>query len=362
MNHSQEGSQPAAAALAINTGLGEEVWPDEEALTARISKAIQASIVERYPSDKRPALRDAHPKSHGCVHAEFRVDPDLPARLATGVFIPGTVYKAWIRFSNGDADATRADKKGDARGMAIKLTGVSGPKILDEERDATTQDFVLISNPTFFADDPAVYAKFIERATSSNLLKRLTAPIALGWKGLNIARRIAGLRIPSPLSTRYWSTVPSQLGGGPEHMVVKYSARPSSPTSPAMPDDPQPDYLRKAMVRALSTGDASFDFLVQPRAGAWMSVEDSRTEWSEADAPFFKVATIVIPRQLFDNVAQDRFGEDLSFTPWHSLPEHRPLGGVNRVRKVVYQAVSKLRHELNGRTRSEPTGDERFSG
>lgn len=91
-----------------------------------------------------------------------------------------------------------------------------------------------------------------------------------------------------------------------------------------------------------------------------MSVEDSRTEWTEAEAPFVKVATIVIPRQVFSTPAQDAFCEDLSFTPWHSLPEHRPLGGMNRVRRVVYEAISELRHTLNGTERREPSGDEVF--
>ena len=33
----------------------------------------------------------------------------------------------------------------DARGMAIKLTGVPGEKLMDDEKH--TQDFVLISHP-----------------------------------------------------------------------------------------------------------------------------------------------------------------------------------------------------------------------
>ena len=50
--------------------------------------------------------------------------------------------------------------------------------------------------------------------------------------------------------------------------------------------------------------------------------------------------------------------ENLSFTPWHSLPEHRPIGGINRVRKAVYLAVSTLRHRLNQAPRVEPTAVE----
>ena len=61
---------------------------------------------------------------------------------------------------------------------------------------------------------------------------------------------------------------------------------------------------------------------------------------------------------LFDGAAQQAFCENLSFTPWHSLPEHRPIGGIIRVRKAVYLAVSTLRHRLNQAPRVEPTAVE----
>ena len=64
-----------------------------------------------------------------------------------------------------------------------------------------------------------------------------------------------------------------------------------------------------------------------------MPVEDPTVEWT---APWQKVATIRIPPQSFDSPEQMAFGENLSFTPWHTLPEHRPLGGVNRARKRIY--------------------------
>lgn len=340
--------------------LGEVAWPDEAAITQRIADAIRASVADEYPAEHRPALRDAHPKAHGCVRAEFRVEAGLPASLTHGVFVPGAAYPAWIRFSNGNSDATRADILGDARGMAIKLMGIPGEKLLATEHDASTQDFILISNPRFFTDDPARYVKLIERGTSKNSLVAATAPLALGWKGLWIAREMTNKKISSPLDTRYWSTVPFSLGAGADRQAVKYSARPCIPGFAAIPDDPSPDYLREAMVNALAVGDACFDFLVQPRAGDSMSVEDPRTEWTEQEAPFAKVATITIPQQAFSTTAQDFFCENLSFTPWHSLPEHRPLGGMNRVRRVVYEAVSGLRHELNGTERPEPSGDEVF--
>ena len=46
--------------------------------------------------------------------------------------------------------------------------------------------------------------------------------------------------------------------------------------------------------------------------------------------------------------------ENLSFTPWHTLLEHRPIGGIQRARKEIYQTISKVRHELNQQPRKEP--------
>ena len=79
-----------------------------------------------------------------------------------------------------------------------------------------------------------------------------------------------------------------------------------------------------------------------------MPVEDPSVEWDEAVSPFVTVATLKIPKQTFDSEPQMAYCEALSFTPWHSLPEHQPIGGINRIRKVVYERASTLRHTANG--------------
>ena len=78
------------------------------------------------------------------------------------------------------------------------------------------------------------------------------------------------------------------------------------------------------------------------------------TEWKEDQAPFYKVATIRIPQQIFDTSDQNKFCENLSFTPWHAQLEHKPLGAINRMRKVIYDHISQVRHEMNSIHRSEP--------
>ncbi len=117
------------------------------------------------------------------------------------------------------------------------------------------------------------------------------------------------------------------------------------------------------MIATLAHGSSCFRFMVQPQLDAkTMPIEDATVLWDERRSPFVPVATITIPRQRFDSPAQVRFCENLSYTPWHALPAHRPAGNVNRIRRVVYDAISSLRHRLNGVVRSEPTGRESFEG
>jgi hypothetical protein len=135
---------------------------------------------------------------------------------------------------------------------------------------------------------------------------------------------------------------------------VKYSARACSATGDTIPKKPAHDFLRDALRNTLRSGDACMEFLIQPRTSSSMDVEDSRTEWKEAQAPFYRVATIHIPAQVFDTPVQNQFCENLSFTPWHALPEHKPLGVTNRLRKVIYDHISRVRHEMNATKRQEP--------
>ena len=107
----------------------------------------------------------------------------------------------------------------------------------------------------------------------------------------------------------------------------------------------------------LAGSEAVFEFLVQFHVDPSRTpIEDPGKPWSEVVAPFHKAATLRIPPQSFDSPTQMEFAENLSFTPWHSLPEHRPLGGINRARKVAYREVSIFRHDRNGVRREEPNG------
>ncbi len=116
--------------------------------------------------------------------------------------------------------------------------------------------------------------------------------------------------------------------------------------------------LQAAMVEHLTRQGrpARFDLMLQVRNDARPEVIDNPTvTW---DVPTFRVATLTIPPQQFASPEQMRFCEALSFTPWHALPEHRPLGEINAVRREVYLASSALRHKVGKTAQAEPTGTE----
>ncbi|MBR7716280.1 catalase family protein [Acinetobacter nosocomialis] len=335
-----------------DTYLGEKLQPNEKLKAQQISTVIEESIRKEYSPGK--ALRDAHPKAHGCVRAEFHVLKNIPTQLAKGIFVPDKSYQAWIRFSNASNDASQADIEKDARGIAIKVLGVPGQKILESEKEATTQDFIMINHPVFFVNDGQRYLSFMQDVNSKSTLRKLHIPFALGLKGTINALGARNSKISNPLYVRYWSMVPYQLGLDNDRQAVKYSVRNCSTVSTSLPDHPNHNFLRAALKDTLQKQDACMEFLIQPRTSTQMQVEDAMTEWKEAEAPFYQVATIRIPKQSFDTPEQNQFCENLSFTPWHALPEHKPLGAINRLRKIIYENISKVRHDMNSAPRQEP--------
>ena len=348
-------SEKSAEVVSPGNSL-EMIPPDERVATEKIEKIIADKIKRDYPAGARPARRDAHAKHHGCVKADFHVNDRLDDALAVGAFKPGADYKAWIRFSNGSGK-DQPDSTGDGRGMAIKLVGVNGEKILESERDAETQDFLMINHPAFFVRNAADYVEFSSKSSDGNPFIFFINLNPLNWHlhELGIARAIQAKKIGNPLKSQYWSMTPYLLGQN----AVKFSAKPCGVADDA-PGSGN-DYLRDAMRKTLSNGAACFEFMVQRQGDpSRMPLEDPTVEWDATSAPFQKVATITIPRQKFDTKEQMDFCENLSMTPWHSLPEHRPLGGINRVRKTIYESISKMRHSMNGAARAEPTGDESF--
>jgi hypothetical protein len=295
---------------------------------------------ELYPKGKK-MLRHAHPKMHGYVKAEFTVSGAIDDSLKVGLFKEARTHDAYIRFSNGQSQI-RPDVKKDVRGMAIRLMDVPGKKLLDEVSAADIQDFVLIDNEVFMSKDTKEFHKVIHAVSSgkSSLIRFLLNPLHLSTL-LRLIKFQKQCR--HVLDTPYWSATPYLFGDG---RAVKYHIRPANEgILPGGIDKTDKDYLRTNMIDTLSKQDVFFDFFIQLQTDAdEMPVEDPTVKWT---SPFIKVGNIKIPKQVFDTEDRVKMGTDLSFSPWHSLEEHRPLGGFNRARKAIYKAMSEYRRERN---------------
>ena len=347
----------------IDPDLGERFYnqrkAEEDRLAGEITAVIRQFIDRRFREGRRPALRDAHAEDTGCVRAVFRVDADLDPALRQGVFMPGREYDAWIRFSNGNSEVN-GSRYPDARGMAMKLMGVGGAKLLDDEKD--TQDFIMADNPVFFVDDLQRYKDTLVEFHSGGRLQQFIAIRRLIGRERYLAFVNSFHWITNPLFRQYWSMTAYRLGVEPARkMAIKFTVKPRlAPGDTAFQWGAflKPGFsLKGEASKTLARRDAAFDFYIQRHVDDQHTpVEDTGTRWDESVAIPRHAATITIPRQDLLAPERARFCENLSFNPWHCLPEHKPLGAVNRVRKRIYVEISRHRHQLNQAAMTEPTG------
>lgn len=281
--------------------------------------------------------RQAHPKMHAVLKAEFIVEPDLPEDLKVGVFKHEKSFPCWIRLSSSSTKI-QIDKKKDVRGFAIKLFDVPGEKLITDQIGDDTQDFLLVSMPTFPMKNVKQFQQMLSIITSGQMSK-LLSPKHWGSLAAAIRFKKSFIKASNLLQIPYWSTTPYQFGD--KDRAVKYHIRPRSAHQDPMPKKPADWYLRDAIKRSLGQSEIWFDFMVQFQLDARkMPIENAKVKWK---SPFTKVASIRIPQQEFTSLDQDIFGQVLDFSPWHSLPEHRPLGGMNRARRIIYHAMAAHR-------------------
>ncbi len=352
----------------LDAYLGEVYEANEEQSIQKVISEAMVALKRDYHPPRVP--RDAHAKSHGCLQASFTVRNEaLPKELRVGVFAKNNVsYPTWVRFSNNTSDPMSHDKDLDLRGIAIKVMYVPGKKIIPKEADEQTQDFLMFASPIFFVKDIKDYAEFIKAlgndAAFRDLLTRPRSLVQLATAQLKAKGK------KNPLKLNYFSAVPFRLGlkENPARRQVKYSVKACDPVAAknAPNGDPKnPNFMRAALKQSLEKESACFQFQVQlgdPAKQSSYPVEDPSILWPEARSlthprtfsPYTTVAILRIPQQDFDTPERDQFCEHLSFTPWHSLPEHRPLGRTNRMRLKLYETISTYRHKANGVAKREP--------
>jgi catalase len=331
----------------------QELIPDGEAAMTQDVIQTAVRIVDQHRESTR-YLRDAHAKAHGCVKAEVQVLAELPSELRQGVFSePGKTWQATMRLSNGNA-YPQFDSIRDARGMAIKLLDVPGKQLLTDQPGRGEQDFVMFSHPNFFVSDVAEYRQNVAaQADGKKIMAFFPGWDPRSWQARHLFIALATLAPapPSPTQTTYFSVSPYKFG----EANAKFRVMPDPENCPVYSLAEQnrnlPNFLRSALNQQLSTDRVPACFVLQIQrqdANKYMPIEDTSIEWKESDVPFETVARINVPAQDFDTPALNLQCDNQSFNPWFGIEAHRPIGGINRLRKAVYQAVSDYRHARNG--------------
>jgi hypothetical protein len=299
---------------------------------ARQIQDIQRRLAEEH---HQPVQRGFHAKSHACLDGELWLDPRRSPRTRFGIFGDGEGTKrVVVRFSNG-VGWRQADGDLDARGMAVKVYGVTGKKYMPDESD--TQDFLLFNTPVPVERDAVEFMEFARANTDGRvaalffLIRRAsTASIALSRT----------TPVDSMVTERYWTGGAYHLGA---HQAVKLATRPCDLRLVREPSRASDDYLRKDLVEAAKEGVCMTLYVQIQTDPEKTPIENASKIWEEADSPLLPVAKIIMPPQTVED-ERTAACDALAFTPWHAIPAHKPMGHINRARRYVYAASQAFRH------------------
>jgi catalase len=325
----------------------ESVPVDEPKDIERTLEIIRGTLKRHFETAGR-YRRDVHVKAHGCAIGDFVIQPDLPPELSQGLFAIPARHPAFVRFSNS-APLVQPDVVPDGRGMAMRIGNVPGKKLETAGSAGTSQDFIMVNSSTFLARNVKDYLSLEEARLAANYHPARTMadwifhhwnPLGWRWGQIGAVFKVAA-QIPShPASYTYYSMAPIRFG----RYVAKYRIRPRQTTLISATDAAAFLCTRDPMARLLENTlrqqSLMFDFQVQLRTSEEsMPVEDATVEWPEAASPYRTVAVLVLPRQdLEENDCERR-----SFSVWNGLADHRPLGGINRVRRLAYALSAAAR-------------------
>lgn len=361
----------------------EKPAPNEIAVNQKLTQILMGAAAKRDAGQR--LRRDAHPRSLGCIVAKFSINKDIDPEFRHGVFQPGKSYDALVRTSSGGL-SPKPDGEADSRGFAMKLFNIPGKKVSPIEPNATTQDFLMLSYPIFPAVVPEEFMGFVRASLKFGSPAPFLFP-ELDPKKWRVRNAATTLGVNTRFKTEtsliqhrvYFSAMPFLLGEKP----IKFGAISCDYPNDKMvrPENPGPDFLREQMRDHLAEKEACFDFVVQ-RYKPGYPIEDGMGWWPSGvgeDAeptvflkagypdlpvsPFIKIGRITIPKQkvnLDETAPENIYCDNLTMNPFHSIPEHRPLGAINRARGSIYDSTAEGRHKFNKSVVKEPSSLNEF--
>jgi hypothetical protein len=321
-----------------STDWQEKIAPDEQERYEGYAR--QFAQIQKRKSERWGLGRTLHRKQITAAHGTLEVLDGLPAFARHGLFAKPHDYDVWVRLSNGGPDRAR-DHMPDVRGFSMRVFGVQGASALGNG-PAKSQDFTLINQEAFAFASSGEFIDFVVAATQGNAalvkyaFKRyglLGGPRQLG-KMLKVAAKPFSGFATEPL----FSTLP--MANGP--YAVRVRLMPSDANGAAVPDAKK-DWAADFCTR-LTKGPLHWDLQLQFFASEGLTpIEDASVNWP---TPYTTVARLMLPKQDPASPQGWALAQEVEHTvidPWQALAEHRPLGDVQRARKVVYFVSQKGR-------------------
>lgn len=341
---------------------------DHEAAQIAELESVFVGMARTVAEHEGHAHRAVHAKGHALLDACLDIEPNLAPEFAQGLFATPGQYRAIVRLSSPPAEQL-PDTISTPRAIALKILGVQGERAPGAE-EAHTQDFLMVNGPAFtspgiqgFLRSAKLLAATTERmprtkqVISATLRGAERALEAMGGESAKL-KGLGGQPQVHPLGETYFTQVPFLYGP----YIAKFSLVPVSPHLLDLQGhmlDEDADAQREAVT-------AFFQGLTLPavwalraqlcRDLARMPIEDASVEWPEAESPHVTVAHLRVPPQTaWQGDASARREDGLAFAPWHALAAHRPLGSINRARRVVMAASRSFRSGFNRCPIHEPT-------
>ena len=306
----------------------EQVPPDEAERFERYAAEIRA--IQQSRAGRRE--RVLHVKAHVGVVGNLTILAQDPHRVGVFSGDPAS-YPVYVRFSNS-AGRRQSDGAPDARGIALKLVGVEGPKLIPGLEKARTQDFLFISDPAIAFRNPEEFMTFVRASKDGPLplLPRFFSGFGLS-RGFPLLKRLLGAsKVASFATHAFYTAVPISFGT----TAAKLALFPLAPAE--TPPAHGPDALRQDLLRRLGVGALSWTLSAQFFEDDQSTpIEDASVEWT---GPWVELARLSIPGQDPDSEIGKRINalvDELSFDPWHAIEAHRPLGAIMRARAVAYR-------------------------
>jgi len=343
--------------------------PDEAATTQELIATLLKISAKTY-QDGHHALRSVHAKSHAILTGKLEVLPSLPPELAQGLFETPAYYKVILRLSSTPGDLL-ADSVSTPRGLAMKVLGVPGVRLPGSEQD-TTQDFIMVNGPAFGAPNAKKFLKNLKLLAGTTdkapALKSVLSAALRGAERLVEAaggesgtlKSLGGEPPTHPLGETYYTQAPLLYG----RFIAKLALVPVSTLLTS---------LKGVAVKITASPNAireTIEDFFRMNAGVWevraqlcrdlqkMPIEDASVVWPEEASPYLPVARLTVPPQTAWSESRSRAVDDgVSFSPWHGIAAHRPLGSIMRVRRATYEASVNFRSEHNHCPIHEPTKD-----